>query len=126
MSAPVREELVSSAVAFLQDPVTANSPLAQRIAFLEAKGMTAREIEVSLQQAGSTSSYAAPSQQAVYPSRPPYYAQAVQPTPPARDYRDVFIAATVFGGIGYVAVSLVRVCITHILCLLLDSQSASP
>ena len=78
MSAPERQELVRSAVAFLSDPNVCRpcaylvdlmiplttmhsqaqtSPLTQRIQFLEAKGLTAQEIEVALKQASSNTPF---------------------------------------------------------------------
>ncbi|KAJ9269808.1 peroxisomal membrane anchor protein conserved region-domain-containing protein [Paecilomyces variotii] len=112
-----REELVSSAVTFLQDPSVASSPLEKRIAFLQSKNLTQEEIDLALARAGedtasavapaSTSQGYAPSQ-AVYRPPPqgygyPPYGQWQPPPPevPRRDWRDWFIMATVMGGVGY-------------------------
>ncbi|KAG5648051.1 hypothetical protein DXG03_007086 [Asterophora parasitica] len=51
MSSPNRQELIQNAVAFLADPKSQGSPLAQRIQFLEAKGLTPPEIDIALKQA---------------------------------------------------------------------------
>ncbi|GAD94716.1 peroxisomal membrane anchor protein (Pex14), putative [Paecilomyces variotii No. 5] len=111
-----REELVSSAVTFLQDPSVASSPLEKRIAFLQSKNLTQEEIDLALARAGGDPSSAvtpaSPSQgyapsQAVYrpPPQgygyPPYGQWQPPPEVPKRDWRDWFIMATVMGGVGY-------------------------
>ncbi|KAL1971208.1 hypothetical protein VTN77DRAFT_160 [Rasamsonia byssochlamydoides] len=118
-----REELVSSAVAFLQDPSVSSSPLEKRIAFLQSKNLTQEEIDLALARAGEEtapssptttppSGYTtqqppayrptAPSPAPGYGYPPPPYGQW-QPPPelPRRDWRDWFIMATVTGGISY-------------------------
>ena len=90
-----RGALLSSAVSFLRDPSTASSPLAQRIAFLESKGLTPPEIE----QALATASGNAPG--------PQYGGARVQEF--ERDWRDWFIMGVIGGTVGYVAVKLAQV-----------------
>ncbi|PYI34066.1 hypothetical protein BP00DRAFT_423336 [Aspergillus indologenus CBS 114.80] len=118
----VREELISSAITFLQDPSVASSPIEKRVAFLQSKNLTKEEIDVALSRVGedpaaaaaatSSSSYQPSSQQAVYrppPPQPPapgygyppYGQWQPPPEPPKRDWRDWFIMATVVGGVGY-------------------------
>ncbi|KAI5478867.1 peroxisomal biogenesis factor 14 [Pseudohyphozyma bogoriensis] len=48
-----RQALLTSAITFLRDPSTAASPLAQRVAFLESKGLSQPEIEQALAVATS-------------------------------------------------------------------------
>lgn len=114
-----REDLVNSAVSFLQDPSVASSPLEKRIAFLQSKNLTQEEIDLSLARAGDESSAAAaqpqsapyyppPYQQGMYRPPPGNYNysqygnwQAPPPEIPKRDWRDWFIMATVIGGAGY-------------------------
>ena len=100
-----RSALVSSAISFLRDPTTASSPLAQRIAFLESKGLSPQEIEHAMQSASST----APQQQSFGNPRRGF----AQGGPPGsefdRDWRDWFIMAVVGGGVGWVAVKLAQV-----------------
>ncbi|KAI0133630.1 peroxisomal membrane anchor protein conserved region-domain-containing protein [Xylariales sp. AK1849] len=110
---PIREDLVASAVNFLQDPNVASSPLENRISFLQSKNLTQEEIDASLARVGSPSTVAsAPPQAAAGPvQQPPYYGHyqqqpsyGWQPPPPAplkRDWRDWFIMATVMGGVSY-------------------------
>ncbi|KAF2760957.1 hypothetical protein EJ05DRAFT_473529 [Pseudovirgaria hyperparasitica] len=107
----IREDLVNSAVSFLQDPSVANSPLDKRIAFLQSKNLTQEEVDISLARAGD-GSYAAPvtqAQGANYAYRPPpppgygpagYWPQPPQEAP-RRDWRDWFIMATVLSGVSY-------------------------
>lgn len=118
----VREDLIISAVSFLQDPSVAAAPIEQRTAFLRSKNLTQEEIDLSLQRAGSESApYSAPSQptqsyqqsQQYPPQQQPYnyqngpaqaYWQQPPPPPPElprRDWRDWFIMATVLGGVSF-------------------------
>ncbi|KPV71940.1 uncharacterized protein RHOBADRAFT_40002 [Rhodotorula graminis WP1] len=106
-----RAQLIASAVSFLRDPATASSPLAQRIAFLESKGLSQPDIELALQQAGA----GAPA--------PPYPGAAARAGPYSvgphspyghqlnefqRDWRDWFIMGVVGGGVGWLAVKLAQ------------------
>ncbi|KAJ8104019.1 peroxisomal membrane anchor protein conserved region-domain-containing protein [Lipomyces tetrasporus] len=114
----IREDLVASAVTFLLDPKAAESPLAQRIQFLEAKGLTEDEIHEALRRARSPatpqqtatgpSPSSAPPSQAVAassyaPPRPAYYpGQLLQPPPlPQQDWKDYFVMATMSVGVTY-------------------------
>jgi peroxin-14 len=72
---------------------TQSSPLAQRVQFLEAKGLTSSEIEEAMRQAGSnqSASYVLAPQYAAYPpvyGNSPYAAQPPQPW----DWRDYFVS----------------------------------
>jgi peroxin-14 len=115
-----REDLVSSAVTFLQDPSVANAPVEKRIEFLKSKNLTQEEIELSLARAGNDSSLVAPppnsqfypppqqqwrgppSQAYPYPYNPyGEWQTPPPPEPPRRDWRDYFIMATVVGGASY-------------------------
>ncbi|EEH44283.1 uncharacterized protein PADG_00572 [Paracoccidioides brasiliensis Pb18] len=117
-----REELVSSAVSFLQDPSVSSAPLEKKIAFLQSKNLTQEEIDLALSRVGEDSSAAvspSPSQSNVdqqsnyrllptqygqnYPYRPGGQWESPPPPPelPKRDWRDWFIMATVAGGVGY-------------------------
>lgn len=112
-----REDLVSSAVSFLQDPSVASSPLDKRIAFLQSKNLTPEEIDLSLARAGdetcaatqpqAVSYYPPLQQQSTYRQPPGNYNYNQygnwQPPPelPKRDWRDWFIMATVVGGASY-------------------------
>ncbi|KAJ3762840.1 peroxisomal membrane anchor protein conserved region-domain-containing protein [Lentinula raphanica] len=81
-----REELIRNAVAFLSDPKSQSSPLAQRIQFLEAKGLTPPEIDLAVRQA-SNQSAATP----YHPGFPPAYGL---PYPSQQwDWRDYFSLA---------------------------------
>ncbi|KAI1416577.1 peroxisomal membrane anchor protein conserved region-domain-containing protein [Hypoxylon sp. FL1857] len=107
----IREEVVASAVAFLQDPNVASSPTENKLSFLRSKNLTQEEIDAAFARSGSpTNSYPSPSpsprssapvQQQQYYQTQPYGWQAPPPEPPKRDWRDWFIMATVMGGVGY-------------------------
>ncbi|AOW05173.1 YALI0E09405p [Yarrowia lipolytica CLIB122] len=100
-----REDLVQSAVAFLNDPQAATAPLAKRIEFLESKDMTPEEIEEALKRAGSGSAQSHPgsvvSHGGAAPTVPASYAFQSAPPLPERDWKDVFIMATVTVGVGF-------------------------
>lgn len=107
-----REELISSAVNFLQDPSVSSSPVEKKIEFLKSKNLTQEEVEIALSQASGQSP---PSQNApFYPPQqyqrppsgynygyPPYGQWQQPPEPPKRDWRDWFIMATVVGGASF-------------------------
>jgi len=115
----VREDIIQSAVSFLQDPSVASAPLEKRIAFLQSKNLTQEEVDVSLARAAEdpslpsspppqTSAVASnayrPPPAAPYASYPPqgyWQPPPPPPEPPKRDWRDYFIMATVMGGVGY-------------------------
>ncbi|KAI5459244.1 peroxisomal membrane protein [Mariannaea sp. PMI_226] len=106
----IREDIVSSAAQFLQDPSVATSTVENKISFLRSKNLTQEEIDAALARAGG---HAPPPPSAPYqpaPSGPPvpqqyfqsYPPQAWQPQhPPRRDWRDWFIMATVVSGVSY-------------------------
>jgi peroxin-14 len=112
-----REELVSSAVTFLQDPSTASAPLEKRIQFLQSKNLTQEEIDLALARASddqqpprpNASYYPPPQQQQNVYGRPPQQYgynpymewQPLPPELPKRDWRDWFIMATVVGGASF-------------------------
>ncbi|KZT72736.1 hypothetical protein DAEQUDRAFT_704347 [Daedalea quercina L-15889] len=112
-STPDRQELIRNAVVFLADPKTQASPLAQRVQFLEAKGLNNVEIDEAMRQAAlqreqiAQGSSALPYTSAYGPvyGSPPFAPQSpVQPW----DWRDYFITAVISGGVAYVAASLFR------------------
>ncbi|KAK5221310.1 peroxisomal membrane protein pex14 [Exophiala xenobiotica] len=120
-----REDLITSAVTFLQDPSVASAALEKRIEFLKSKNLTQEEIDLSLARASSdpTSSQPSfqnapfyppaqqgpvrgpPSQRYPYPYNPYgdqyQFPPAPPPEPPRRDWRDWFIMATVVSGASY-------------------------
>jgi peroxin-14 len=120
-----REDLITSAVTFLQDPSVASAALEKRIEFLKSKNLTQEEIDLSLARASSdpTSSQPSfqnapfyppaqqgpvrgpPSQRYPYPYNPYgdqyQFSPAPPPEPPRRDWRDWFIMATVVSGASY-------------------------
>ncbi|KAI5123782.1 hypothetical protein M0805_000370 [Coniferiporia weirii] len=109
MASHGRTELVQNAIAFLMDPKSQTSTLAQRIQFLEAKGLTSSEIEEVIRQASMKQNVTMQTQPPPYHS-PYQYGPPVYP-PQARqpmDWRDYFIMAVVSGTFVYGAVTLAR------------------
>ncbi|GAA6008315.1 hypothetical protein JCM11491_004433 [Sporobolomyces phaffii] len=94
-----RATLLSSAVSFLRDPSTSSSPLAQRIAFLESKGLNQQEIEQALAAAHAHGGPLVPNQQLPYGARAREF---------ERDWRDWFIMSVLGGGVGWLAVKLAQ------------------
>ncbi|OAA51007.1 Peroxisome membrane anchor protein Pex14p [Beauveria brongniartii RCEF 3172] len=102
----IREDLVASAVQFLQDPNVASSSVENRVGFLQSKNLTQEEIDHALARTGAGASPAPPARYAAQgspqPYYPPYQQQAWQPQPPPRrDWRDWFIMATLVSGVSY-------------------------
>ncbi|GAA5979380.1 hypothetical protein JCM11641_005018 [Rhodosporidiobolus odoratus] len=105
--------LLSSAISFLRDPSTSTSPLAQRIQFLESKGLNQQEIQQALAQAQAPSfSPVLPSRPAggAYPAQPGHggYAGYGQAREYEKDWRDWFVMGVVGGGVGWLAVKLAQ------------------
>ncbi|KAI6047575.1 peroxisomal membrane anchor protein conserved region-domain-containing protein [Pisolithus marmoratus] len=101
-STPDRQDLIRNAVAFLSDFSTQQAPLAQRVQFLEAKGLTGPEIEEAMKQA-------APPPQPSVQAQP--YSALYGPSPYRAqpwDWRDYFITAVISGTVVYGAVSLFK------------------
>ncbi|KAJ5158449.1 peroxisomal docking factor component [Penicillium coprophilum] len=116
-----REELIASAVTFLQDPSVASSPIEKRVSFLQSKNLTQEEVNIALSRVGEDPSAAAAATASASPAPsyssqpvpyrqpqppqgygyPPYNQWQPPPEPPKRDWRDWFIMATVVGGVGY-------------------------
>ncbi|KAK4053582.1 peroxisomal membrane protein pex14 [Microbotryomycetes sp. JL221] len=100
-----RQQLITNAVTFLRDPSAQASPLAQRVSFLESKGLTPQEIELALQQAHhGQQTYNG----AAMVSRPGSGMMAMQTREFERDWRDWFIMAVVGSAVGYVATKLAK------------------
>ncbi|KAI1265341.1 hypothetical protein F5Y18DRAFT_386197 [Xylariaceae sp. FL1019] len=108
----IREDVVSSAVNFLQDPNVASSPLENKLSFLRSKNLTQEEIDAAFARTGASPPPASASPSAgpvaqqqqyypQYPQQPPYGWQPPPHEPPRRDWRDWFIMATAVGGVGY-------------------------
>ncbi|KAG0005037.1 peroxisomal membrane protein pex14 [Entomortierella chlamydospora] len=104
-----REDILASAVKFLQDPKVQSSALGKKVSFLESKGLTSQEIEEAMRRANGTGTAVpvAPVSTALVPAGalPPgavQYAQVPPPPLPAKyDWKDMFIAAVVAGGFSY-------------------------
>ncbi|KAG6845782.1 hypothetical protein H0H87_003836 [Tephrocybe sp. NHM501043] len=79
---------MQNAVAFLVDPKAQASPLAQRIQFLEAKGLTPQEIDTALKQA--TANSPGPSYQQSYSSSYGVLSSSYPPAGQRWDWRDYF------------------------------------
>lgn len=110
----MREDLISSAINFLNDPKVQSAALTKKVSFLESKGMTAEEIEEAMARASGkapssnataagTSSYSQPNGMVLQTAPPPV------PTRPRYDWRDLFIAAVLAGGVGYGVWTLAKV-----------------
>lgn len=105
-----REELISTAIKFLQNPKVQQSPVSQRKAFLERKGLTKEEIELAIERSGIPSDK--PTQ--VYPPQPPGiqapipgavvpYQQSAPPVGTLVKIRDVLHTIALIGGLSYAA-----------------------
>ncbi|KAI9596807.1 peroxisomal membrane anchor protein conserved region-domain-containing protein [Syncephalis fuscata] len=118
----MREELVSSAVNFLQDAKVQSASMAKKVSFLESKGMTSDEIQEAMRRAGgggggsggntamnSNNNNSQAMMSAVPAGYGPVMMQAPPPPPPpALGWKDYFIAAVVIGGVGYGAAMIAK------------------
>lgn len=103
---PMREDLIASAVTFLNDPQVADSSMAKRVEFLESKGLSKEEIEEAVKRAGSRASSASvpPASGVPGSSITSGYGYPVNSNPPPlpkRDWKDYFVMATVTAGVAY-------------------------
>ncbi|KAJ1327960.1 peroxin-14 [Microdochium nivale] len=114
----IREDIVASAVSFLQDPNVAGSSVDNKISFLRSKNLTQDEIDAAFARSGQVVGAPAPSHAVAQPYYPPPQYQQQQPygswpqapplEPPRRDWRDLFIMATVVGGVSYGLYSITK------------------
>lgn len=100
-----RESVIQSAVDFLKDPRVQSSPLANKVAFLEKKGLTSQEIEEAMSRANGKQPTQNQNQNQNYPMMPP---PLPPPLPPQKkglfsnlDWKDMFIGLVVAGGVVY-------------------------
>ncbi|KAI9266841.1 peroxisomal membrane anchor protein conserved region-domain-containing protein [Phascolomyces articulosus] len=114
----MREDLIQSATSFLSDPKVQSATLAKKVSFLESKGMTTEEIEEAMGRVngkssggGTSTTTAAAAPVAGVPavagqsvSQVPAGAIVQAPPVPQRpnyDWRDIFVAAVLAGGVSY-------------------------
>ncbi|KAI9017884.1 peroxisomal membrane anchor protein conserved region-domain-containing protein [Phycomyces nitens] len=103
----MREDLITSAISFLSDPKVQSAPLAKKVSFLESKGMTSEEIEEAMaRSSGKAPTASAPTAVGALQGPGMHSGPMVmQPPPvpqrPSYDWRDIFIAAVLAGGVGY-------------------------
>lgn len=108
----MNEDLINSAVSFLQDANVASSPLNKKIEFLQSKGLNEQEVEEAMKRANGTSasttatpspappmSYKAATQG--YPAQAPLDYYQLAPPVPERTWKDYFIMATATAGVTY-------------------------
>ncbi|XP_043919087.1 peroxisomal membrane protein PEX14 isoform X2 [Protopterus annectens] len=93
--------LIATAVKFLQNQRVRQSPLATRKSFLKKKGLTDEEIDLALQQSGST----ADEPQSLVPSaqlqmQPPHHTPLAYTSPNSR-WRDYGAVAVILAGITF-------------------------
>ncbi|KAH7883657.1 hypothetical protein F5I97DRAFT_1938352 [Phlebopus sp. FC_14] len=107
MATSERQELIRNAVSFLSDFTTQQASLAQRVQFLEAKGLTGPEIEQAMKLAANQTSHTRAYSQNQNPSSFPVYA-GMHPPPQQWDWRDYFITTVISGTVAYGFVSLFK------------------
>lgn len=105
----IRENLVSTAVKFLQNPKVSSSPLTQKKQFLMQKGLSVAEVEAAVQQAGVTEIASNEQQNVNYQHAVPVnYMQplqqqaAVVPYQPTRRWYDYFLFTFFIAGASYI------------------------
>ncbi|XP_014263032.3 peroxisomal membrane protein PEX14 [Maylandia zebra] len=113
-----REELITTAVQFLQNPKVHQSPLALRKTFLKKKGLTDEEVELAIQRSGSTEALP------LVPAGPahPLHAAQLPPAPLSPTgcrWRDYGALAIIMGGITFCFYQLYK---KYILPLIMGSR----
>ncbi|XP_025080692.1 peroxisomal membrane protein PEX14-like isoform X2 [Pomacea canaliculata] len=105
-----REHLVDTAVKFLQNPKVRQSPLYQKEAFLEKKGLTKEEIQLAVQRAGIYNNNLSDAQQQI--QHPSAYSSTTalvpvpQPLPPSPPTswsrtREVILTSALIAAVSY-------------------------
>lgn len=102
----MNEDLINSAVSFLNDANVASSPLTKKVEFLESKGLNQQEIEEALNRANgnnlNTSLNGASKSTNVAEAQAPIdYYNVAPPQLPERSWKDYFIMATATAGVTY-------------------------
>lgn len=112
----MNEELIASAVSFLQDLTVAASPINKKIEFLQSKGLNEEEIDEAIKRANNTSSTpttktqtssastyrgAVQEHQSNLQNSVPLDYYSVAPQVPERTWKDYFIMATATAGVTY-------------------------
>lgn len=104
----LRENMISTAVKFLQNPQVQSSPLSQRKAFLKKKGLTDEEIRTAIERSGVKEPVAVPSMQQgqqLAPHRGTALPAGPPPPPPPRSIysksRDFAAVAIIISGVTY-------------------------
>jgi peroxin-14 len=122
----LRQDMVANAISFLSDSSVNDTPLTNKIQFLESKGMTNAEIQAAISATQQQQQHAAPipSQQTplmnanstmvgappLPPQAYPYYTSPMPPPPPpprSLDWKDYVIMSTTTAGILYGAYQVV-------------------
>ena len=110
---------LQSAISFLQDPSIQDSPLNKKIAFLESKGLSRKEIEDAIRLSGGTpptTGYNVANRSNGVPYNPaatgynpysPYGGYRLERQP--YDWRDWFVMTTVGGAVGALMYTMARV-----------------
>lgn len=104
----MNEELVNSAVSFLQDPNVASSPINKKVEFLQTKGLNDQEIDEAIKRANGAANTGAAQpdtpmtyKDAMHSSTAPLDYYAMAPAVPERTWKDYFIMATATAGVTY-------------------------
>ena len=122
----LRQDMVANAISFLSDSSVNDTPLTNKIQFLESKGMTNAEIQAAISATQQQQQHAAPieAQQTplmnanstmvgappLPPQAYPYYTSPMPPPPPpprSLDWKDYVIMSTTTAGILYGAYQVV-------------------
>ncbi|XP_038060726.1 peroxisomal membrane protein PEX14-like isoform X2 [Patiria miniata] len=117
-----RENMIATAIRFLQNPQVRSGPLSQKKAFLQKKGLTTQEMEIAIDRSGTRQDVVpaaapvqTPSNQSMFvppPGIPMKHQQMVpygQPVPPRlTSWRDYTAIAVIIGGMSYGVYKLIQ------------------
>ncbi|XP_002733829.1 uncharacterized protein LOC100375268 [Saccoglossus kowalevskii] len=114
VSTAPRENMINTAIKFLQNPKVRQSQFSTRRAFLQKKGLTSAEIEIAIQRSGTAADEHAPPQPPVQSGAviPMSSATASLPSPSPKSTwaktRDFLAVAVIVGGATYGIMKLIK------------------
>lgn len=103
-AAPIRAEMIDTAVRFLKNPKVMGAPISRKVAFLESKGLTSAEVAAALAQTEGGASTAATQPALPSPALAP--APTLPPPAPPRTFREILATGTLLAGGGFLLYSL--------------------
>ncbi|KAF5272184.1 hypothetical protein FQA39_LY01266 [Lamprigera yunnana] len=97
----VRENIIQTAVKFLQNPNVVNTPLAQKQKFLQRKGLTDKEIQLACEHADAYSSHDQPPPALPIPIQSNYYNSQIPVISPFQKFKEIVHNLAIISTVAY-------------------------